>query len=222
MKAATANGGLASERVRERMVARLREAGIRDARVLAAMAAVPRHAFVDPALASRAYEDTALPIGHGQTISQPWIVARSAELALAGRPDARALKVLEIGTGCGYAAAVLAHVFGTVYSLERLRALHERARANVRPLRLANLHLLYGDGTLGLPACGPFDAIVVAAAAPELPEAWFAQLASGGCIVAPIGGQVQRLSVATRDDQGRVRRREFGAVHFVPLRTGVQ
>lgn len=222
MKPASGDGGLVSERVRQHMVARLRAAGIRDVRVLAAMAAVPRHLFVEPALASRAYEDTALPIGYGQTISQPWVVARSVELALAGRPDARALKVLEVGTGCGYAAAVMAHVFGSVYSLERLRALHERARANLRPLRLTNLQLVFGDGTRGLPEAGPFDAIVAAAAAPDLPQAWLAQLAPGGCIVAPLGDEVQRLSVATRDEQGRVRRRQLERVHFVPLRSGVQ
>jgi protein-L-isoaspartate(D-aspartate) O-methyltransferase len=222
MKLAGADAGLASARVRERMVARLREAGIRDASVLEAMAAVPRHAFVDSALSSRAYEDSALPIGHGQTISQPYVVARAAELALAGRADRKRMKVLEIGTGCGYAAAVLAHVFGTVYSIERLRPLHERARVNLRPLRLPNLQLVYGDGSQGLAAQAPFDAIVAAAASAEVPPAWLAQLAAGGCIVAPIGDDAQRLTVVTRDRAGRVQRRDAGEVFFVPLRSGVQ
>ena len=222
MKLAAADTGLASARVRERMVARLRDAGIRDPRVLEAMAVVPRHAFVDSALASRAYEDSALPIGHGQTISQPYVVARSVELALAGRTDGKEMRVLEIGTGCGYAAAVLAQVFGTVYSIERLRALHERARSNLRPLRLLNLHLVYGDGRHGLPAQAPFDAIVAAAASAEVPPAWVAQLAAGGCIVAPIGDDAQRLTVVTRDRSGRAQRHDAGEVFFVPLRSGVQ
>ena len=130
--------GLVSARVRDRMVERVRELGVRDVRVLEAMRSVPRHLFVDEALASRAYEDTALPIGHGQTISQPYIVARTAELALEGLPDARAARVLEVGTGSGYAAAVLSHLFCEVVSIERLRALHERARENLRRLRFAN------------------------------------------------------------------------------------
>lgn len=221
MKPAGSDAGLASARVRERMVARLRAAGIRDARVLEAMAAVPRHAFVDSALASRAYEDSALPIGFGQTISQPYVVARAVELALAARPDAREMKVLEIGTGCGYAAAVMAHVFGIVYSIERLRPLYERARVNLRPLRLPNLHLVYGDGTPGLPTQAPFDAIVAAAASPAVPQAWLEQLAAGGCVVAPIGDDAQRLTVVTRDEAGRVQRRAAGEVRFVPLRSGV-
>src|SRR5512143_993085 len=130
------HGGLASARVRDRMVERVRELGVRDARVLDAMRQVPRHLFVDEALASRAYEDTALPIGHGQTISQPYIVARTAELALEAIADPRTARLLEVGTGCGYAAAVLAQIFGEVISIERVRALHERARDNLRGLRL--------------------------------------------------------------------------------------
>src|SRR5512141_1503006 len=130
------HGGLASARVRDRMVERVRELGVRDSRVLDALRAVPRHLFVDEALASRAYEDTALPIGHGQTISQPYIVARIAELALEGVADPRTARLLEIGTGCGYAAAVMAQLFGDLVSVERLRALHDRARENLRPLRL--------------------------------------------------------------------------------------
>ncbi len=185
------HGGLASARVRERMVERVRELGVRDARVLEAMRAVPRHLFVDEALASRAYEDTALPIGHGQTISQPYIVARIAELALEGIADPRAARLLEVGTGCGYAAAVMAQLFGDVVSVERLRALHDRARENLRPLRLPNLRL-----------------------------AWIEQLKPGGRIVAPVGGLQQQLIVASKDANGRVQRNVKEAVRFVPLRGG--
>jgi len=213
---------MVSERVRERMVARVREQGVRNPLVLDAMASVPRHVFIDAALSSRAYEDTALPIGHGQTISQPYIVARTIELAIAGAPDPRALKVLEVGTGCGYAAAVLAHVVGQVYSIERLRALHEQARNNLRPLRLANLHLVLGDGFAGLAAHAPFDAIVAAAAGEELPPAWLEQLAPGGVIVAPLGGDIQHMVVVRRDAAGRITRKVEEEVRFVPLRTGVQ
>lgn len=215
-----ANVGLASERVRARMVERVRDLGVRDPRVLDALSAVPRHAFLDPALASRAYEDSALPIGHGQTISQPYIVARSAELALAGCADPRAAKVLEIGTGCGYAAAVLARIFGEVISVERVRALHELARSNLRPLRVSNLRLVFGDGTLGVAAEAPFDAIVAAAAGELLPPAWVEQLKTGGRIVAPLGADAQKMTVITRDASGRVSRRTTEAVRFVPLKGG--
>jgi len=222
MSAAGKDVGMVSERVRERMVARVREQGVRDLRVLDAMRRVPRHLFVDPALSSRAYEDTALPIGHGQTISQPYIVARTIELAIAGVAQPQQMKVLEIGTGCGYAAAVLAHVVGHVYSVERLRALHELARNNLRPLRLPNLHLVLGDGLVGLPAQAPFDAIVAAAAGADMPAAWLDQLAPGGVIVAPVGEEVQRLVVVRRDAQGRIQRKVEEEVRFVPLRSGVQ
>ncbi|MCE2970350.1 MAG: protein-L-isoaspartate(D-aspartate) O-methyltransferase [Burkholderiales bacterium] len=214
------NAGLASARVRDRMVQRVRELGVQDPRVLAALAAVPRHAFVDDALASRAYEDTALPIGHGQTISQPYIVARTAELALEGIADPTRARLLEIGTGCGYAAAVLAHVFGTVVTIERIRALHERARANLRPLRLSNVRLLYGDGTAGAAAGAPYDVIVAAAAAEYVPPAWGEQLKSGGRIVAPIGGAQQSLTVLIKDEQGGLQRRSAEGVRFVPMRLG--
>jgi len=215
------HSGLASARVRDRMVERVRELGVRDSRVLEAMRAVPRHLFVDEALASRAYEDTALPIGHAQTISQPYIVARIAELALEGIPDGRAARVLEIGTGCGYAAAVLAQLFGDVVSVERLRALHDRARENLRPLRLPNLRLVFGDGARGVAAGAPYDAIVAAAAGDELPPAWVEQLTPAGRIVAPVGGLQQQLIVATKDGGGRVHKTVKEAVRFVPLRGGV-
>jgi protein-L-isoaspartate(D-aspartate) O-methyltransferase len=216
------DSGMVSERVRERMVARVREQGVRDLRVLDAMARVPRHVFVDVALSSRAYEDSALPIGEGQTISQPYIVARTIELAIAGVQDAQRLKVLEIGTGCGYAAAVLAQVVGQVYSIERMRALHERARNNLRQLRLSNLHLVFGDGLVGLPAQAPFDAIVAAAAGAEMPAAWLEQLAPAGIIVAPVGLETQHLVTVRRDAAGRVVRKIEEEVRFVPLRSGVQ
>jgi protein-L-isoaspartate(D-aspartate) O-methyltransferase len=214
------NVGLASERVRARMVERVRELGVRDTRVLGALDAVPRHAFLDPALASRAYEDTALPIGHGQTISQPYIVARTAELALDGCVDPKSARVLEVGTGCGYAAAVLARLFGTVISIERVRALHELARNNLRPLRIANLRLVFGDGFDGVPGEAPFDAITAAAAGEEVPPAWLAQLRPGGRIVAPLGGADQSMAVIVKDESGRISRRNIEAVRFVPLRTG--
>lgn len=216
------HGGLASQRVRDKMVERLRELGIRDPRVLDAMAQVPRHAFVDPALSSRAYEDSALPIGHGQTISQPYIVARTIELALAGSAHPQSMKMLEVGTGCGYAAAVLAKVVGDVYSIERLRPLHELARGNLRAFRIPNLHLVHADGLAGLPAQAPFDAIVAAAAGSDVPAAWLEQLAAGGAIVAPVGTAVQQLIVVRRDASGRVTRRVAEEVRFVPLRSGVQ
>jgi len=216
------NTGLASERVRARMVERVRELGVRDARVLAVLGSLRRHVFVDPALSSRAYEDSPLPIGLGQTISQPYIVARSAEWALQACADPARARVLEVGTGCGYAAAFLACLFGTVLSIERLRELHEQARANLRPLRVANLRLLHGDGMLGVPAQAPFDAIVAAAAGETLPSAWSEQLAIGGCIVAPIGDADQRLTLFVKEPGGRLRQRHSEPVRFVPLRPGTQ
>ena len=215
------NLGLNSERVRGRMVERVRALGVRNPRVLSALTAVPRHTFVDAALASRAYDDCSLPIGHGQTISQPYIVARSAELALGAIADARAARVLEIGTGCGYAAAVFAQLFGSVYSIERVRALHERARDNLRPLRLANVRLVFGDGAAGLPAEAPFDAIIAAAAGEEIPVAWGEQLVAGGVVVAPVGAERQTLSVVARDARGKWVVHAVEPVRFVPLLGGV-
>lgn len=218
--AAHTNTGLASERVRIRMVERLRELGVRDARVLAAMAEVQRHLFVDPALASRAYEDTALPIGFGQTISRPYIVARTIEVLLEGVATPESAKILEIGTGCGYAAAVLARIFGTVISVERVRPLHEKARENLRPLRLAQVRLVFADGAAGVAAQAPYDAIVAAAAGERVPPAWVEQLKPGGRIVAPLGAAEQRLTLITKDESGRVTRRAIEVVKFVPLRSG--
>jgi protein-L-isoaspartate(D-aspartate) O-methyltransferase len=214
--------GMTSQRTRLRMVERLREKGIRDERVLAAMSAVPRHLFVDEALASRAYEDSALPIGFSQTISQPYIVARMIESLVDDRSLPR--KVLEIGTGCGYQAAVLAQLGGEVYSVERIRALLERARANLRGLRLSNLRLTHGDGNLGLEQAAPFDAIVVAAAARALPEALLRQLAPGGRMVLPLRAAppehgTQRLALYERGPRGIVET-VLDEVLFVPLETG--
>jgi protein-L-isoaspartate(D-aspartate) O-methyltransferase len=208
--------GLTSQRTRDRMVQRLREKGIRDETVLAAMAHVPRHLFVDEALASRAYEDVALPIGFEQTISQPYIVARMLEALRAGRSLAR---VLEVGTGCGYQAAVLAQFAQEVYSIERIAGLLERARANLRPLRIANLRLAHGDGYKGLPEAAPFDAIVVAAAAPEVPVELTRQLAVGGRLIVPVGPEEQRLILVERRES-RCVESILEPVRFVPMRMG--
>jgi protein-L-isoaspartate(D-aspartate) O-methyltransferase len=207
---------MTSQRTRDRMVARLREQGVADELVLAAMGAVPRHLFVDQALASRAYEDSALPIGFEQTISQPYVVARMVEAARAGRTLAR---VLEVGTGCGYQAAVLARLAREVYSIERIQPLAEKARANLRPMRLANVRLVYGDGYQGLPEVAPFDAIVVAAAAAQVPAALLDQIAVGGRLVMPVGTAAQHLLLVERTAQGHKETR-LEAVRFVPLRLG--
>ena len=217
MKKSAAGIGMTSGRTRARMVERLREQGIRDERVLAAMGAVPRHLFVEEALASRAYEDTALPIGFAQTISQPYVVAKMIELLLQKQQPG---KVLEVGTGCGYQAAVLAQVFPEVYSIERIKGLLERARANLVPLRLANLRLAHGDGYAGLEKAAPFQSIIVAAAAPRMPEALQRQLAPGGRMVLPLhakGGQ--RLVLVERSGRGFVES-ELDAVKFVPMEAG--
>jgi protein-L-isoaspartate(D-aspartate) O-methyltransferase len=215
----TAGIGMTSQRTRERMVARLREQGITDARVLEAMAGVPRHLFVEEALASRAYEDTALPIGFGQTISQPYVVARMIEVLMRDRPLG---KVLEVGTGCGYQAAVLASLAVEVYSVERIRELHERARANLRDLRLKNLRLAYGDGGAGLDKAAPFDSIILAAAATEMPQALLKQLARGGRMILPLRegrADAQRLVLVERSRLG-FSETALDPVRFVPLQPG--
>jgi protein-L-isoaspartate(D-aspartate) O-methyltransferase len=209
---------MTSARTRGRMVERLRAKGIRDERVLAALGAVPRHLFVEEALASRAYEDTALPIGFGQTISQPYVVARMIELLLHDRKPAN---VLEIGTGCGYQAAVLAQIFPHVYSVERIKGLLERARRNLLGLRLANLRLVHGDGYAGLEKAAPFQSIVVAAAAPRVPEALLRQLAPGGRMVLPLkaNGGAQRLVMVERTGRSFTES-ELDPVRFVPMEAG--
>ena len=225
MTASKARGiGFTSQRTRDRMVERLRAKGITDETVLAAMGAVPRHLFVDEALASRAYEDTALPIGFEQTISQPFVVALMIAALRAGR-EGKLGKVLEIGTGCGYQAAVLAQVGSEVYSIERISGLLDKARANLRELRLRNLRLVHGDGANGVPDAAPFDAIIVAAATPEIPAVLKSQLAVGGRLIAPLvvkpGKSEQELCLLERTPDGWTEQR-LDAVRFVPLRVGKQ
>jgi protein-L-isoaspartate(D-aspartate) O-methyltransferase len=217
--------GLDSSAVRASMVRKLVQGGLSDPEVLAAMGQVPRHQFVDSALVTQAYEDTSLPIGLGQTISKPSVVARMIELLRQGalmQADGRMGRVLEIGTGCGYQAAVLSCVSREVYSIERLRGLHDKARDNLRPLRLANLHLLFGDGMLGYPKGAPYAAIIAAAGGEAVPSAWIEQLAVGGRLIAPTltaNGQ-QALVVIDKTLQG-LHQQQYEAVHFVPLKSGV-
>ena len=218
-RSSAVNLGLNSERMRTVMIERLLTQGITNDRVLAAMQLVPRHEFVDGALASRAYDDAALPIGHSQTISQPWVVARMISIA-AEVPGAK--KVLEVGTGCGYQAAVMAQVFSQVYSIERIRALYDMAREHLRALKLARIRLTYGDGMAGLPAAAPFDAIVVAAAGLKIPQALMNQLAVGGVLIAPEGSSTQRLVKIQRLGLTNWERQELEEVRFVPLKAGVQ
>jgi protein-L-isoaspartate(D-aspartate) O-methyltransferase len=201
------------------MVDRLREKGIRNDAVLAAMAAVPRHVFVEEALASRAYEDTALPLGMGQTISQPYVVARMIELLLNGRTSLG--KTLEVGAGCGYQAAVLAQLTNEVYAVERLAPLLEKAKANMRTLQQFNVRLKHADGQFGLPEAGPFDSIIVAAAGIHVPQALLEQLAIGGRLVLPVGTTEQYLSFIERTPLGYTETR-LDAVRFVPLLAGTQ
>lgn len=217
--------GMTSQRTRVRMVERLRESGIRDEKVLAAMGAVPRHMFVEPALAQRAYEDTALPLGFQQTISQPYVVARMIELLRANKEGApRELgKTLEIGAGCGYQAAVLGVISKQVYAVERIAPLLAKARQNLRELKLSHVRLKHADGMLGLPEAAPFDTIIVAAAAVRLPQALLDQLAPGGRLILPLAGHgsEQVLSLIERQPQGFVETR-YDAVRFVPLLPGVE
>jgi len=212
--------GLDSQVVRARMVQKLAAQGLTDPQVLAAMGQVERHRFVDSALANQAYEDTSLPIGLGQTISQPNMVARMLELILQGRPG-KLGRVLEIGTGCGYQAALLAQLATEVYSIERLRGLHDKARENLRPFRLPNVHLLFADGMLGYAKGAPYAAIISAAGGEALPQQWIDQLAVGGRLVAPLqaANGVQALVVVDKTPQG-IKQTLLEAVHFVPLKSG--
>ena len=225
-RAAPSGIGLDSADVRARMAERLRGAGVSNATVLSAMATVPRHLFVDAALVAQAYEDTSLPIGHGQTISKPSVVARMIELLLGGataRQSGGLGRVLEIGTGCGYQAAVLARLATQVVSVERLRPLHDKARALLAAQRPANLRLVYGDGMRGHPPNAPYDSIIAAAGGDELPGAWLEQLALGGRLISPVrqaGSDRQVLMVVDRTEQG-FERNVFEAVHFVPLKSGL-
>jgi protein-L-isoaspartate(D-aspartate) O-methyltransferase len=210
--------GMTSLRTRERLIQRLREEGIENSKLLAAMLNTPRHIFVDEALASRAYEDTALPIGHGQTISQPYIVARMTEALLAAGPLDN---VLEIGTGSGYQCAILAQLVRRVYSVERIELLHKQARTRMQELQLRNARLKYSDGGMGLPEYAPFDGIMVTAAAEEIPQPLLEQLAIGGRMILPTGSdRDQELLQIIRTPHGFEQTR-LETVIFVPLKKGL-
>jgi len=211
--------GMTSQRTRTRMIERLREQGIRDEQVLAAIAAVPRHLFVEEALASRAYEDTALPLGFSQTISQPYVVARMIEILREGRAGLG--KTLEIGAGCGYQAAVLAQMTHEVYAVERIEPLLARAKLNLRAIRQFRVRLKYADGQFGIPEAAPFDTIILAAAAPNVPPALLQQLALGGRMLLPLGSANQYLMLIERRAEGYVETRLEG-VRFVPLLSGIE
>lgn len=217
---------MVSDAIRRAMVARVAKQGVQDGMVLAALEAVPRHRFIDEALSAQAYIDASLPIGHSQTISQPYIVGRMIEVMRNGGQLGR---VLEIGTGCGYQAAVLSMLATEVYSIERLRGLHDKARENLRHLRLPNVHLLFGDGMAGYAKGAPYAAIIAAAGGEAVPQAWVNQLAMGGRLVAPVvtgsttggaTGGAQALLVLDKTPQG-IRSTLLEAVHFVPLKSGV-
>lgn len=205
--------GMTSARTRERLVQRLRETGIRDAVVLDAIGRIPRHLFVDEALASRAYEDTALPIGHSQTISQPYIVARMTELLLADG----ARRVLEIGTGSGYQTAILCALTQEVYSVERIEPLHKRARRCLQELGYRNFRLKLSDGSDGWPEYAPYDAILVTAAAADVPAALLAQLAPGGRLLIPVGNSARQELLSIRQTAEGAVREHIELVNFVPL-----
>jgi protein-L-isoaspartate(D-aspartate) O-methyltransferase len=217
MSVSSSGIGMTSERTRARLVEQLRHAGIADEAVLSVLGSVPRHLFVDEALSTRAYDDTALPIGFGQTISSPHSVARMSELLRGGQALG---KVLEVGTGCGYQTAVLAKLAREVYSVERISQLLVKARANLRPLRLANVRLKHADGTLGLPEVAPFDAILITAATAEIPSALLQQLAQGGRMVFPQGNAEQKLCLIERNENA-YSETLFEAVKFVLLKSDI-
>jgi len=220
-QASTTRGiGMTSARTRERLVARLREQGIQNAQVLNLVRSTPRHLFVDEALASRAYEDTALPIGHGQTISQPYIVARMTEALVGeGMPGT----VLEIGTGCGYQTTILAALVQQVFTVERIMPLQQRARQTLSGLGVRNVRFRHADGGWGWPRHAPYDGIIVTAAPDEVPQALLEQLAVGGRLVIPVGmqGSGQELLLITRRSEARYDRSTLGKVSFVPLLGGL-
>ena len=209
------------DKARIQLAEKVAAGGVRHRQVLEAIATVPRHAFVDEALDTRAYEDSALPIGHQQTISKPSVVARMVELLF--KPKKELGKVLEIGTGCGYQAAILSLVASEVYSIERIRPLHDQARAKLRPFRIPNLRLVYGDGIRGLPQAAPFDGIILAAAGLGIPDALMDQLAIGGRLVAPVAknDKEQQLVMVERMSSQRYQRTVLDGVFFVPLQSGV-
>ena len=209
--------GMTSERTRERLIQRLREEGIVNQNVLEVIRRTPRHLFVDEALAHRAYEDTALPIGNNQTISQPYMVARMSELLL---EDGPLDKVMEIGTGSGYQTAVLSQLVERIFSVERIKVLQDRAKERLLELNLRNVVFRWGDGWEGWPALAPYNGIIVTAVATDVPQALLDQLAPGGRLVIPVGaGDVQQLMVIVREDHGFARR-VIGNVRFVPLLNG--
>ncbi|TVP57046.1 MAG: protein-L-isoaspartate(D-aspartate) O-methyltransferase [Halomonadaceae bacterium] len=207
---------MTSRRTRLRLIERLRTRGIKDLRVLEAISNTPRHIFLDEALSHRAYEDTALPIGHGQTLSQPYIVARMTELLLAGAPK----KVLELGTGSGYQTAVLSLLVDEVYSVERIKPLQDKARDRLYRLGYRNVRLRHSDGGMGWPEAGPFDGIIVTAAPGRVPDGLLEQLADGGVMVIPLGEETQVLTCITREGDS-FRQQAMEPVRFVPLLSGV-
>jgi len=217
VRSSQAGIGMTSLRTRERMLNRLREQGIKDEVVLSAIGSIPRHIFVDEALSIRAYEDVSLPIGFGQTISQPYIVARMSEILRNGEP---LQKVLEIGTGCGYQTAVLSKIAKEVYSVERIRPLVMKARGHLRELRCVNVKLDHADGNMGLPQLAPFDAIMVTAAASHIPQDLLDQLAIGGRLVIPVGTDEQILYLVERITAQEYRQTNLEPVKFVPLLGG--
>jgi len=208
--------GMTSQRTRERMLTRLREQGVKDEVVLTAIGSIARHIFVDEALSSRAYEDVSLPIGFGQTISQPYIVARMTEILRAGKPLG---KVLEIGTGCGYQTSVLSKIAKEVYSVERISPLLMKARGHLRELRMSNIKLKHADGIMGLPDLAPFDGIMVTAAASHIPDDLLQQLAVGGRMVIPVGTDEQILYLIERTHTDYLKTK-LEPVKFVPLLGG--
>jgi protein-L-isoaspartate(D-aspartate) O-methyltransferase len=211
--------GMTSARTRERLVQRLLEQGITDQRVLDRIRTVPRHLFMDEALSIRAYEDTALPIGFGQTISQPYVVARMTEALLAAGPTR---KVLEIGTGCGYQTAVLSPLVEEMYSIERIAPLLARARRTLRELRVRNVNFRHDDGNVGWPARAPYDGILLTAAPHAVPPALFDQLSVGGRLIAPVGPEGRQELFLYTKGEARTERKSLGAVSFVPLLSGLQ
>jgi protein-L-isoaspartate(D-aspartate) O-methyltransferase len=202
---------------RRAMISRLKAQGINDNVVLAAMGAVPRHQFIEQGLVGQAYVDASLPIGNQQTISQPYIVARMVEVMRNGR---ELCNVLEIGTGCGYQAAVLAQIAENIYSIERIKFLHELAKKNLRSLRIPNLRLHYGDGMHGLPQVAPFDGIILAAAGMQIPDVLLQQLAVGGRLIAPVGEKQQALQLIERTGNTNWKRSVLEECYFVPLCSG--
>ncbi len=211
--------GMTSKRTRDRLVQRLQEQGIKRSDILEVMANTPRHWFLDEALSHRAYEDTALPIGYGQTLSQPYIVARMTEILLSAKPQLKT--VLEVGTGSGYQTAVLAQMIDAVWTVERIRPLQTKAQERLRHLKLYNVRYKHADGNFGWSDCGPYEGILSAAAPPQVPQELMRQLAVGGVMVIPIGLMQQSLTVVTRKGEDEFDLREVEPVRFVPLLSGV-